>query len=425
MAEAVRRSFFSGQRAEPVAPKNSVAFVALAEIGALVLAHSSIEAARRAYPDGDVYFITFPQCAEMLGIMGFDDAHIVTIESASISAFLRSLIGVTKRLRKLGLAATINLEVYTRFPTLLAWASGAPARAGFYGFHDQGSYTGRLTTHRVIYNSHIHVTKSYVALVQALSGLPGAEPAPKVVVDDLPVERFCMDSDTDLAAALRTKLVAKLTKPLNEMRVVILNSNASDLIPVRRWSADNYVALAGKFLSAPDIAVVLIGGPTEVPAAEALASRIDNPNAISLAGQTSLRELIELFHLADLLISNDSGTAHFASISDIPSLILFGPETPAIFGPVGPNQEAMYLGLSCSPCVSPHNQKRSSCTDNQCMKGFSVDAIYASALGMLDQHSRANPAVRVDRQESHQRPPFGFCDYWRVLGDRHLLPGAH
>jgi hypothetical protein len=75
--------------------------------------------------------------------MDFDDAHIITFDYSSIFAFARSLVGVIKPLRSLELAATINLEVFTRLSTLLAWVSGAPARAGFYGFHDQGIYNGR------------------------------------------------------------------------------------------------------------------------------------------------------------------------------------------------------------------------------------------------------------------------------------------
>ena len=321
----------------------------------------------------------------MLRIMGFDEAHIVTIKTVSFGKFVGSLINVTWRLRRLRLEATINLEVFARFSTLLAWASGAPVRVGFYPFNDQGSYIGTLTTHRVIYNPHFHVAKSYVAFVRALSDPPSAEPAAKVPVEDLAIEPLRIESNDSLSDGVREKVASRLGEPIKGKQIVILNTNVSDLIAVRRWPDDHYVSLARSLLANPDIAIVLTGAPGEAPAVEQLASRIGGANAVSMAGRTSLQELIELFHLADVMVSNDSGPAHIASVTKMRTFVLFGPETPGIFGPIGPNQQAVYLGISCSPCVSPHNQKRSPCTDNRCMKEITVDQVYATVMQALNR----------------------------------------
>jgi ADP-heptose:LPS heptosyltransferase len=161
-----------------------------------------------------------------------------------------------------------------------------------------------------------------------------------------------------------------------ETRLVILNANAGDLVANRRWPIENYVALARRLLEDPRISIVLTGTREEQMGAASLKTSIGIPERVAnLAGMTTLDELVALFTVAQLLITNDSGTAHFASGTEIATIVLFGPETPLIFGPVGPHQEAVYLDLACSPCVSPYNQKRSTCTDNLCMKGISVDAV--------------------------------------------------
>ena len=104
---------------------------------------------------------------------------------------------------------------------------------------------------------------------------------------------------------------------------------------------------------------------------------------INFAGKTTFKELITLYSISDLLITNDSGPVHFASTTDIPILTLFGPETPKIFGPMSPNAKVISMELACSPCISVFNQKKSSCNDNQCMKQISVQMVLSEAQKIL------------------------------------------
>ena len=61
---------------------------------------------------------------------------------------------------------------------------------------------------------------------------------------------------------------------------------------------------------------------------------------------------LQLFHQSVLLITNDSGPAHFASLTPIKSITLFGPETPVLYGPLGPDAVHLFAKLACSPCLS-------------------------------------------------------------------------
>src|SRR5262249_43816885 len=56
------------------------------------------------------------------------------------------------------------------------------------------------------------------------------------------------------------------------------------------------------------------------------------------------------------MITNDSGPAHFASITEMPTFVLFGPETPQFYGPLG-QTTPIYAGLACSPCVAATNHR--------------------------------------------------------------------
>ena len=87
-----------------------------------------------------------------------------------------------------------------------------------------------------------------------------------------------------------------------------------------------------------------------------------------LAGRTTLRELFAVYDACDVLLTNDSGPGHFSSLTDIHTIVLFGPETPALYGPLGRNAHVLYTGLACSPCVNALNHRFSPCQNNVCMQ---------------------------------------------------------
>ncbi len=95
-----------------------------------------------------------------------------------------------------------------------------------------------------------------------------------------------------------------------------------------------------------------------------------------MAGKTTLRQLLVLYCLADVLVTNDSGPAHFATLTPIRTITLFGPETPALFGARTPRTNIIWKGLPCSPCVSAYNNRMSACPDNICMQRITVDEVF-------------------------------------------------
>ena len=69
---------------------------------------------------------------------------------------------------------------------------------------------------------------------------------------------------------------------------ILLNANASDLLPLRRWAETNYVALARRLLAAfDDVCIVFTGAPGEAPRTAELVRAVDSPRCLSAAGQTS------------------------------------------------------------------------------------------------------------------------------------------
>ena len=91
-----------------------------------------------------------------------------------------------------------------------------------------------------------------------------------------------------------------------------------------------------------------------------------------------------LYTRSAILVTNDSGPAHFASMTPIRVVTLFGPETPALFAARSPNAIALWAGIACSPCVNAYNNRQSVCRNNLCMQAITVDDVFKEVTGIYD-----------------------------------------
>ena len=95
-----------------------------------------------------------------------------------------------------------------------------------------------------------------------------------------------------------------------------------------------------------------------------------------------------------MLVTNDSGPAHFASLTPIEVVVLFGPETPRLFAAPSPRTHPFWAGLACSPCINAFNDRRSPCPDNVCMQRIAVDQVLGRVRLLFDAR-RSRCDVRI------------------------------
>jgi ADP-heptose:LPS heptosyltransferase len=102
----------------------------------------------------------------------------------------------------------------------------------------------------------------------------------------------------------------------------------------RRWPVERFAAVARHLMARGGRRpVVVTGSAAEAELAEAVCTLAGLPPSAALAGRTPLDQLAALIASAALLVSNDTGVAHLASAFRTPSVVLFGPTTPAAWGP--------------------------------------------------------------------------------------------
>ena len=256
-----------------------------------------------------------------------------------------------------------------------------------------------MLTHRVAYNPHIHIAKNLIALVDALFAEVPQIPYTKTVIGDDQLSVAIPPASAPARDAMLARIRAETAFDPARQRLVLINPNASELLPHRRWMPERYRDLIRRLLAdRDDVVVAITGAPDERREAEALAAGFD-ARCISLAGKTALAELPALYAHAALMVSNDSGPAHFAAATGLPTIVLFGPETPRLYQPLGTSR-AIYAGLACSPCVSAHNHRKTACTDNVCMQAISVDRVYADVTEVLAAGQNVSSAASSGSPQS-------------------------
>jgi len=364
-------------------PPRRILFVKLIEMGSSVLACPAFEEAVRRVGRENIFIILFAPNRPIIDLLPFfPPENVLAIDDSSLGTFIPDLLRTLRRIRLENIDTAIDMEGLTRSSAAITYLSGARNRVGYHNFHSEGPYRGRLFTHELSYNFQHHVSSMFLALVQAAFRQPGETPLLKEPVESRPLPRF--EPNDDDARKVRD-LLDELTGGTPPGPVILLNPNCSDLLPLRRWPEENMIALGRRILNdLPDSVLAITGASSEQSGAEEMAQAIsESPRCICVAGRTSLRDLLTLYGIANVLISNDSGPCHFASLTPIPVIALFGPETPQLYGPLGDRKISISANLACSPCVNMLNHRFSPCTDNQCMKQIPVERVYRTLTEIL------------------------------------------
>lgn len=147
----------------------------------------------------------------------------------------------------------------------------------------------------------------------------------------------------------------------------------------RRWPVERFAAVAAQ-AAAGGLPVAVTGSRAERDLAGAVAAQAGLPSTVVLAGSTSLLQLAALVAAASLVISGDTGVAHLATAYQTPSVVLFGPVSPQLWGPpaVGPHRALWHARAAGDPWGA---------TVDPALLDITVGEVLAAAEAVLAQPS--------------------------------------
>ena len=360
------------------APKKLL-FIELSEMGSAILVDPAM---RNAQARGaELFFLIFKSNRASLSLLNtVKPENIFTIDSSSLGGLIKDTLRFLWIARCHKIDTVIDLELFSRFTALLTGLCGAQRRVGYHIFHGEGLWRGTMLTRKVHYNPHIHITKNFLSLIHAAYAKEIEVPFSKIQILDSEVrlEQAIIDTQVKNAVLERiVKLASSVGIPFahGRQRLILINPNASDLLPQRRWAQARFSELIQSIAKRyPDDLILITGSPAEIAYVETVRSVANVAHALNFAGQVSFSELPALYTLSDVMVTNDSGPGHFSAVTPLRTIVLFGPETPALYGSLG-NSISITANLACSPCVSAANHRKTPCHNNICMQAISVKQV--------------------------------------------------
>ena len=220
-----------------------------------------------------------------------------------------------------------------------------------------------------------HQVHEYLHLAAAL----GANPEP------LPPQLFV--TPEEIEAARKKFGLEGISGP-----ILGLNPGA-EYGPAKRWPAERFMAAAQAIQKRTNCVWLLFGGKSDAAitnqiAAAFHASRTCRDGAErrrvthhDFSGQTTLRELMALFTLCRVLLTNDTGPMHVAAALGTPVVVPFGSTSPELTGPglLGdPRHHLLKSDAPCSPCFL-----RECPIDFRCMNGIGVERVVEAVMEAL------------------------------------------
>ncbi|MFA6715447.1 MAG: lipopolysaccharide heptosyltransferase II [Victivallaceae bacterium] len=182
----------------------------------------------------------------------------------------------------------------------------------------------------------VHAVDRNIALAEAITGLK----APAT----LPALPEVKEFREPLSAILKKHNINTGDKLLGMIPGARWNS--------KRWPPEFFAGIAKAFLAEnPEWKILIIGAPDDRVIAERIINSAACENLVSIAGDTSVGEMIEAIRRCRFIFSNDSGPVHVAAAFSKTVFAVFGPTDPAKTGPYGDFHYIFQNKLKCIKCL--------------------------------------------------------------------------
>lgn len=160
----------------------------------------------------------------------------------------------------------------------------------------------------------------------------------------------------------------------------------------KRWPRQGFVEVVLWLLRETTFQVVLLGSQNEVELCDSILARVAagmektsvaSPRVLSLAGRTTLTQLLGLYPNFAALVANDSSAVHFASAFQVPTVAVYGATIPQMgFAPTAPRSISIGKALECRPC-SDHGPQVCPLGHFRCMKELASELVIGALRGIL------------------------------------------
>lgn len=326
-------------------------------IGDAVMAIPALEALRRARPQDEICVLSRPAITDLFAGQPFADRLLAFDFRGHHRGWLgREKLAGELRKEKFGAALLLQNAFEAAW---LAWRAGIPERVG-YGRDGRGPLLTKAI--RAPRDGEIPKHESHYYL-ELLRRAGWAEPPEKI-------SRICLTIPGEARSAAESTLRRAGARE-NSWRCAI--APGASYGAAKCWPPERFAQLADRLISECGADVIFFGSPGEREISDRIRSKMNSP-AISLVGETSMRDFAVLLASCSLFIGNDSGAMHVAAAVGLPVIGIFGSTDPEGTAPVTRQFALVREPVSCSPCFL-----RRCPVDHRCMTRIGADSVFELA----------------------------------------------
>jgi lipopolysaccharide heptosyltransferase II len=325
-------------------------------LGDAVMSVPAVRAIKAGRPDAQIIIAAPSKIAPMWKLVP-EVNEIVPLPNRSLLATVRSM----RRQPRFDVAILFPNSLRT---ALEIWLSGIPRRVGYRG-HFRSWLLNQIIWERETPATIEHQANRYLRVAREL----GAN-----------VHDNWRDA---LSGGPHTSDATEIVPPANA-RVKMALSPGAEYGPAKRWLPERFAEVAAAVSAKLSVQWILFGTPTDTTVGETIARALGD-SCVNRIGQTTLEQLIDELRKCRLLLTNDTGTMHLASLLGVPTVAIFGSTDPRLTGPLGDRHIIVRHQVECSPCFL-----RKCPIDFRCMKAVGVDEVTDAVLSVLHAGTAKN-----------------------------------
>jgi lipopolysaccharide heptosyltransferase II len=339
-------------------------------VGDAVMAIPAMEAIRRTRAGDEICVLARPVVADLFSEQPFANRILLyDYRGRHGGWFGREKLVAELRKEKFDFAVLLQNAFEAAW---LAWRAGIPERIGYARDARGPLLTKAIRVPRAgeIPKHESHYYLELLRRARFIETSPAIAPIRLLVTD---AERTAAESVLRAAGARE-----------NAWRCAI--APGASYGAAKCWPPEHFAQVADRLISESGADVIFFGTPGEKEIAALIRSKMKS-RAISLVGETSMRELAALFASCSVFIGNDSGAMHVAAAAGLPVVGIFGSTDPEGTAPVTEHFTLIRETVSCSPCFL-----RRCPVDHRCMERISAHSVFAAAIQL--KNSSKNLSIR-------------------------------
>jgi heptosyltransferase-2 len=309
-------------------------------LGDSIISMPAVRAIKAGRPDAHITIAAPEKIAAVWKLVPEVD-EVISLASRSLFSAVRSIRHQTV------------FDVAILFPNSLrvaleVWLAGVPRRVGYRGHHRHW-LLNQVIPERSRLGPIEHQVLHYLHIAREVGG--PSEPAP--------VPMFLPRGKSNGATAK------------------IALCPGAEYGPAKRWLPERFAEVAVAVSTQRPVQWILFGtsGDAEIGANIEAAVGAACVNRIA---KTTLDDLIAELRECALLLTNDTGTMHLATLLGVPVVAVFGSTEPRLTGPLGDGHRVIRHQVECSPCFL-----RECPIDFRCMKEITVQEVAVAVLSIL------------------------------------------